>query len=176
MRVKILSGYSCPHRRHLSVALQIQLLFQGGSAGFAVGRQRWTREGPTHPPGTLTLQTKVPYRGTAQPRLQPQGPGIPVALPEVQVGRDQLEGGGSSHNPGASQSLPGTPPSCPARAAGLPSSEQARGLAWGWDSPPKRQRDLRDQRLRPTGHASRALPIPAIRKSFCTTTRSRDIF
>lgn len=88
MRVKILSGYLCPHRCHLSVALQIQLLFRGGSAGFAVVRQLWTREGPTHPPGTLTLQTKVPYRGTAQPRLPPQGPGIPVALPEVQVGRD----------------------------------------------------------------------------------------
>lgn len=91
-----------------------------------------------------------------------------MALPEVQVGRDPpalrpARRGGSSHNPGASRSPPGTLPSLPARVAGLQSGERARGLARGWDSPARRERDLRGwRRPDPLGSASGTIQVPSI--------------
>ena len=83
--------------------------------------------------------------------------------------------GGSSHNPGASRSPPRTLPShpngVPDGVAGFQSSERARGLAQGWNSPARRQRAPRGCKLPdPLDSVSRAIQILSIRRSFCTTT------
>lgn len=136
----------------------------------AVGQQHQHPRGSfplQRPAGHLESSNQSSLRGTAQPCPKPQGPGIPVALAQVSVGTGH--GGltpagrrGASCNPSA-QDPPASPPTQPPGHPGWVASPRCGGKG---ASPARRERQS----------LCGAVPIPSIRKSFCTTTRCRDIF
>lgn len=178
MRVEILIVYSCPHHHH-SIALKIQLLYRAGSAGFAVGRQHRGPRGsypPTHASHRAPRLFKPKFLIGAQPSLDCNLRGLGSLWRLLKSRLAETLRSETSRKKGLlpqprCQAVPARdPPSRPARAAGFPSGEQARDRHGAGTRQPSDRGTCGAEGSDPPPDKSRAIQIPSIRKSFCTTT------
>lgn len=170
---------SCPTTA-TGVALTIQLPYREGFARLAAGCQHQDPRGPSPPTpptsGHLDSSNQSSLKGHSPALSATSGARHPCGTsgsPGWQRPRGLRPSGSGGGGPATTQ-VPAGPLSgpFPPTPPGWPGSTVVGELVdWhgAGGAPARRQRD-------PPGSASRAIQTPSIRKSFCTTTRSRDIF